>query len=317
MKYYIIIAMQSDYNAINKKHKGERKMYELIHVKGDSYYIQSPTKIGLVRLGGNDVCLIDSGNDKEAGRKVRQILDSEGFRLTAVYNTHSNADHTGGNKYLQKQTGCKIYAPGMECDFTRHPILEPSFLYGGYPCRDLRHKFLLAEGSDAEYLSESVLPEGFEIIPLEGHFFEMCGFKTADNVIYLADCLTSRETLDKYKISFIYDVDAYLKTLERVKLMQADFFVPAHAAVESDITELAQYNIDKVYEIAEKIVETCKKEPLCFEKILQRLFTEYQLTMNFEQYALVGSTVRSYLAWLKDTGRLKVIFQNNMLLWEG
>lgn len=29
-------------------------------------------------------------------------------------------------------------------DFTRHPILEPSFLYGGYPCEDLRHKFLLA-----------------------------------------------------------------------------------------------------------------------------------------------------------------------------
>ena len=55
------------------------------------------------------------------------------------------------------------------------------------------------------------------------------------------------------------------------------------------------------------------KEPLCFEAILQKLFTDYGLTMNFEQYVLVGSTVRSYLAWLKDIGRLNGLFENNML----
>ena len=38
--------------------------------------------------------------------------------------------------------------------------------------------------------------------------------------------------------------------------------------------------------------------------------------MSFEQYVLVGSTVRSYLAWLKDTGRLNSLFDKNMLLWQ-
>ena len=38
--------------------------------------------------------------------------------------------------------------------------------------------------------------------------------------------------------------------------------------------------------------------------------------MNFEQYVLVGSTVRSYLAWLKDTSRLNAVFEDNMLLWQ-
>lgn len=68
-------------------------------------------------------------------------------------------------------------------------------------------------------------------------------------------------------------------------------------------------------EIGAKIVELCT-EPLCFEQILQRLFEAYGLNMNFEQYALVGSTVRSYLAWLKDTGQITSRFENHLLLWE-
>ena len=50
-------------------------MYELIQVSERTYYIQSPAKIGLVKLDENNVCLIDSGNDKDAGRRVRRILE--------------------------------------------------------------------------------------------------------------------------------------------------------------------------------------------------------------------------------------------------
>ena len=290
-------------------------MYELIQINERNYYIQSPAKIGLIKLNGQDVCLIDSGNDKDAGRKIRQIITANGWHLTAIYNTHSNADHIGGNKYLQGQTGCKIYAPGIDCAFTRYPLLEPSFLYGGFPFKDLRHKFLMAQESDALELTNDALPDGFQMIPLPGHFFDMVGFRTSDDVVYLADCLSSRETLDKYQIGFIYDVAAYLKTLETVKSMQAMMFVPAHAAASEEISDLAQYNIDKVMEIAEGILSICG-QPLCFESILKKLFDEYALEMSFEQYVLVGSTVRSYLAWLKDTGRLNSLFDKNMLFWQ-
>ena len=290
-------------------------MYELIQATDKTYYIQSPAKIGLVKLNEEEVCLIDSGNDKDAGRKVRQLLDKNGWKLKAIYNTHSNADHIGGNKYLQAQTGCKVYAPGIECAFTKYPILEPAFLYGGYPCRDLRHKFLLAQESDAEPLTAESLPEGFELIELPGHFFDMAGFRTPDDVVFLADCLSSMETLNKYQIGFIYDVAAYLETLEKVKKLKARMFIPAHAEATEDISGLAQYNIDKVHEIAEHIMEICH-DLICFEDILQKLFTGYGLAMNFEQYVLVGSTVRSYLSWLRDSGRMDVEFADNRLLWK-
>lgn len=289
-------------------------MYELVQVTENCYYIQSPAKIGLVKLEEGDVCLIDSGNDKGTGRKIRQILDANGWRLRAIYNTHSNADHIGGNKYLQTQTGCDIFAPGIERDFTRHPILEPSFLYGGFPPQSLRHKFLMAQESEADELTPESMPTGLRILPLAGHFFDMVGYVSNDGAAYLADCLSSAETLEKYQITFVYDVEAYLRTLETVKMLDARVFIPAHAAATGNISPLAQKNIDKVHEIAETILKICIV-PLPFESILQQLFQAFGLAMSIEQYMLVGSTVRSYLSWLNSTGRMGYFFEQNQMLW--
>jgi len=287
-------------------------VYELCKAGENSYYLECPAKIGICLTGKEEVCLIDSGNDKDAGKKVRQILEHNGWSLKKILNTHSHADHIGGNHYLQGQTGCKIYAPGMEKDFINHPIMEPTFLYGGYPPKDLKHKFLMAQESEAELLTQEILPEGMSILDIPGHSYDMAGFRTSDDVVFLADCLSSKDTLEKYQISFLTDVAAYLSTLEMVKTLKAKLFIPAHAA--EDIVPLAQLNIDKVNEIAEQILHLCQ-EPRSFEMILQMLFQSYGLTMNFEQYVLVGSTVRSYLAWLKDTGKIDVSFEQAIPLW--
>lgn len=290
-------------------------MYELIQVTDTSYYIQSPAKMGLYKVSQDQVCLIDSGNDKDAGKKVKKILDGKGWTLRMILNTHSHADHIGGNQYLQKQTGCRIYAPEIERDFTEHPVLEPSFLYGACPPKDLRHKFLMAQGSEVQVLTETCLPDGLELLALPGHSWNMVGFRTEDDVVYLADCLSSEATLEKYQISFLVDVGAYLSTLKKVQDMKAKLFIPAHAEPTEDIAPLAQRNIDKVYETAEAILGICR-EPAAFETILQRLFDRYQLTMTFEQHALVGSTVRSYLTWLKEQGQLQAAIEDNRWIWK-
>jgi len=290
-------------------------MYELNQVSENCFYIQSPAKIGLIKLNETDVCLIDSGNDKEAGKKVRQILEINNWNLKAIYNTHSNADHIGGNKYLQTQTGCKIYAPSIESAFTKYPILEPSFLYGGFPFNDLKHKFLMAQESEVEVLTENDLPKTMSVIDLKGHFFDMVGFKHSDGVAYLADCLSSKNILDKYKITFIYDVRSFLETLNKVKQIDAKIFIPSHSEVTENIKDLAQYNIDTVNEIADLIVNLLQTS-MTFEKLLKSLFDNYNLIMTPEQYVLVGSTVRSYLSYLKEKGGIEFEFVENEMIWK-
>ena len=288
-------------------------MYELIEAGANTWYIECPSKIGVCRTPSG-IYTIDSGNDKDAGRKVRQIFDREGWTLTGILNTHSHADHAGGNKYLQNNYKCGIFADATEVAFIEHPILESAYLFGGFPPSDLRHKFLMAQESAAKPLTDAAFPKDITPVPLPGHYFGQTGYKTADGVFFIADSLCSRETLDKYTITVLYDVKAELATLDLLESAEAKLFVPAHAAASEDISELVRYNRQKIFEVKEHILEICS-EPHTFEEVLQMIFTDYNLTMNFEQYVLVGSTVKSYLAWLKEEKQLEVLFENNRLLW--
>ena len=290
-------------------------MYELEQVGRQSYYINSPAKIGIYRQTDTDIYLIDSGNDKEAGKKVLKIAKQNGWTIKGILNTHSNADHIGGNRYIQEQTGCPIFAGGIEAAFTRYPLLEPSFLYGGYPFKELRGKFLMAKESEVTDFSSPDYPKEVEIIPLPGHFFDMVGFRTPDNTVFLADCVSSPTTLEKYGVTFIYDVAQYLSTLDMIEGLKASMFVPSHAEPTTDIKPLASVNRAKIYEIEGVISEICAV-PQTIDSIIQSVFKRYNLTMTVEQYVLVGSTVRSYLSWMKDNDKLEIVIDAHSLRWQ-
>ena len=111
------------------------------------------------------------------------------------------------------------------------------------------------------------------------------------------------------------DIESYLSTLETVKRLEAALFIPSHTAPTEDISPLAEYNIKKVAEVCECITDICAKAHTT-EEIITELFTRYGLAMNFEQYALVGSTVRSYLTYLMDKRSVIPYFNENKLLFE-
>lgn len=290
-------------------------MYELIRVGENTYYIDCPSKMGIYHMGEGDVCLIDSGNDKETGKKLLKIIEAQGWSLKRILCTHSHADHIGGNRFLQEKTGCRIFGAGIDRVFMEHPILEPTMLYGGYPHKALRNKFLMAQESRVEELTEAVLPRGLSMRRLDGHSLSMLGIKTDDDIWFLADSLTSEAILEKYHISFLYDVEAYLNSLETVCQLEGCLFIPAHAAPLEQIEPLVQTNREKAMELMELILSLCQTK-LGFEELLKRVFDHYGLTLDFSQYVLSGSTLRSYLSYLLDRGKLKAQFLDNRLFWE-
>ena len=97
---------------------------ELIKVGEKTYYIKNPTNIGIYKINDNDVYIIDAGNDSEAGKKILKIINENGWNLKGIINTHSNADHIGGNKLIQDRTGSIILGNKIE----KHEFLR-AFLF--------------------------------------------------------------------------------------------------------------------------------------------------------------------------------------------
>lgn len=285
---------------------------ELIQVGEKTYYIKNPTNIGIYKVDDENVYLIDSGNDKEAGKKILKIIDENNWKVKGIISTHSNADHVGGNKLIQDRTNCIIIANKIEKAITENPIIEPSILYGANPPKELRNKFLMAQESKVEDLSN--LPEGLEYIELKGHYFDMIGIKTSDDVYFLGDSLFSQETIDKYHIFFIYDVKEYLNTLDNLKELKGKLFIPSHCEATTNINDLIELNRNKIEEIIDKILNFLNVERT-LEDIIKYLFDTYNLQMNISQYYLNGATIKSYLSYLKEEDKVDYLFKNNIMYW--
>ena len=290
-------------------------MYELIQAGEKTFYIDCPAKIGIYRLNEEEVCLIDSGNDKDAGKKALRILEGKGWKLNMILNTHFHADHIGGNQYLQQKTDCTIYGWGSDRVFTECPLLEPAFLFGAYPPKELQHKALMAKESHVTQLREEDLPQGLSLIPLPGHSDGQFGIRTDDDVIFLADCLVGENILQKYRISYIFDVRRYLDTLEKVKTLSAELFIPAHGKVCSDIVPLAEANIRNTLEVMEDIFSLCR-EKISFDDCMAAVFAKYDLPFDMVQHALNSCTVKSMLAYLHEEGRVDIVTEDNHLYWQ-
>jgi len=300
----------------NDKINYERRyrMFELVKVSGNDSYIDCPAKIGLVKVSDSEVVLIDSGSDKDAGKKVLKILDANHWNVKAVYNTHSHADHIGGNRLIQERTGCEIYAKGLETVFANNPELEPIGLYGGLPFHDLENKFLKAQASSVREISGTEGNDNLNLLPLPGHSPDMTGFLTKDGTAYIGDSVASEETLKKYGICYMWNYKEAIASLEFLKTVDAKCFVPAHAPATADIRPLADANIEAIRSVRDAVLELCTT-PCTFETLLKRLFDRYGLTMNVQQYALTGSTLRSYLSALYTEVEAGFRFAGNEMIW--
>lgn len=286
---------------------------ELTKLGEKTYCIQNPTNIGIYKLDDEKVCLIDTGNDKESGRKILKIINEQNWQVECIINTHSNADHVGGNKFIQDRTNCKILSSKIETAIINNPELEPAFLYGAMPLNELNNKFLLAKESNCQVIDNN-LPEGLEYFTLKGHFIDMIGIKTSDNIYFLGDSIFSEETINKYHIFFIYDVEKYLQTLDFLETLNGTFYIPSHVKPLTDLKELIKLNKNKINEICNAILNACQN-PTTTEEIIKNIFDTYNLEININQYALLGSTIKSYLTYLNNQNRVEYFFKDNLLYW--
>lgn len=287
-------------------------MYELHHLKGNTYYIDGVTNVGLYKLNDTDCVLIDCGH-KEEGPVLESLLRRYKLKLKYIVNTHSHADHSGANLYLMKQTGCMVVTSRIERAFLRDSKLDIGFLYGGYPLDEYDSRLMHID-DQKEIYSLKELPRDLYSFNLPGHHYGMIGIRTPDGVHFVADSIVSKALLDTQHVVLIYDVKGYLETLDFLKTLDGNIIVPAHAEVTTEISDLVEYNRSQIYKNMDLIINYLDKERTV-EDVTAYVFNYYDLKISYNKYMIITSTIKSYLSYLSNEGKIKNYFKNNKLVF--
>ncbi|GAB6157651.1 MBL fold metallo-hydrolase [Desulfotomaculum varum] len=286
----------------------------------DSVYIyKAPTNIGIITNDDREAVLIDTGIDESIARKLLREVETAGFHVKYIINTHSHADHIGGNPFITGRTGALVCASALETPFIEHTIFEPVMLSGGAsPWKELRNKFLQAKPSSVTMqLSDGPvnlcgLP--LAIVSLPGHSLGQIGVMY-DGVLFCGDAYISSDLLNKHGIPYNVDIRLYLASLEKLESFACDWYVPSHGVPSQDVASDLACNRSKVNELLEQIAGWLTV-PWEAEELVAQLCAQLGVNAaNPGLFFLYRTAVIAYLSYLYEQGRIKTFIQDNRLLW--
>ena len=285
---------------------------ELKQIGPETCCIEHDTNIGIHFTDDGRMYLIDTGS-KGDGEKIDEILSREGWVPSCIINTHTHIDHIGGNEFLMRKYGIPAYCTDYDMAFAHYSELEAAYMNGGYPAEKLRTIFA-HPGMIGFRSIEKETPDGIDWTYLPGHSFGMIGIRTSDDIWFLGDSYLSRNFLKQYTFGFIYNVEAYIDTLKKLKEFKGALFVPSHGIIETDIVPTLEQNLRSVTEMCGMICETCR-EYRGQDEILQQMYERLRMHARPAQHALLSSTVKSYLTYLQDRNKLECRFVDNIMKW--
>ena len=285
---------------------------ELKQIGPKTFCIEHDTNIGIHFTDDGRMYLIDTGS-KGDGEKIDEILSREGWVPSCIINTHTHIDHIGGNEFLMRKYGIPAYCTDYDMAFAHYSELEAAYMNGGYPAEKLRTIFA-HPGMIGFRSLEKETPDGIDWTYLPGHSFGMIGIRTSDDIWFLGDSYLSRSFLKQYTFGFIYNVEAYIDTLKKLKEFKGALFVPSHGILETDIVPSLEQNLRSVTEMCGMICETCR-EYCGQDEILQQMYERLRMHARPAQHALLSSTVKSYLTYLQDRNKLECRFVDNIMKW--
>ncbi len=273
----------------------------------------------IVDTGAGRAVLIDSGQDKDYGRRIRRALEGLELTLAAIVTTHSHADHFGGNAYLLRQfPDAEVFAPAIEANLIRAPYLEPVYLFhGARPLPELTGKWLQAEPSPVHHEVEAgtieVAGVPLTLLDTRGHAHRQLSV-LVDGVLLAADAVFGEGTLERYPLPFAQDVEGQLAAFDTVAGSAADVALPGHGEATHDIRRLAQRNRETVEAAADAITRACDGGST--EDVLASATGELGIDMtDLPRYHLNFCTVSAYLGYLRTQGRVEARLERGRLRW--
>lgn len=299
-----------------------------IRLSKSVYCLLDHTNIGIIE-DVDYLILVDSGLNSENASEIDKLIQTTfNKKIGAIINTHSNADHAGGNKYFSEKYNCKIYTTPKESAFLENPYLESALIWGAHPFDKIRTSYFECEKSIATDLvnenSQIKLNNGtiIKFISLPGHFIDMIGIFISDidekNTIFLGDSIFGAQMITKYNISYMINVSEFKNTLDKIIKINSDFYIPSHGTIitsKEELIRVAKMNKNEIDKIQNYLLFICST-PMQFDDILANVFNEYHIRTTASQIVLIGSTIKNHLTDLYCNKKLEMICNDGRMFWK-
>lgn len=304
----------------------------VINISDCIYYISGPTNIGIIeeRLSDtkSNLYMIDSGCNTEDGKRIfteiTEYFSQKDITIKAIINTHSHADHCGANNYIQQKTNCEIWITENEQGSLINPFLQPIISWGGNPLPEINSSYYVAEKTVPNKIinpnEKFTLLNGIKIsfINLPGHYFEMVGILCENDnkkVLFASDGIFGRKNIGKYWIPFLYDVKEFKNSLDTISSLNTDFCIPGHGEPTSQIEETVELNKIAIISNEQCILEALKYKEQTQEDILKYVADKNEINLHIAQYMLIGCTIKAYLTFLYNEGKISYHIKENKMYW--
>ncbi len=281
---------------------------EIENVSGNTYYFPGSTAIGMYREGKR-VTIIDTGIDENKIRKIFNYIINESLTLENVIISHSHADHSGGNDFLQKRGFTKFFSSEIEAFFLKNPQFFPYILFGSSYPEFLNTKFIVPAKTEHVYPVSSL--KNFKIFEFEGHAFGMVVLKTPDNIVFLADTMFSEKIIEKHPIPFHIDTEKYINAMDSAEKIDADGYIISHGGFYKSISDLKKINVGAI----EKIIEIIEKNlPETMENLYSLVLSDLKMEMREKwEYFLNRVPFLAILKYMEKNGRVVMEQKENKI----
>ncbi len=286
----------------------------------DIYYLAGGVNCGILETGDGGCLIVDTGNSEDSGKKILKSCRAAGLEPRAIVNTHSHADHYGGNAYLVKHLEIPVYAPIFEESILHYPILEPIYLWSGARApKELHNKFLLAAPSPAKVLNEAgkckIAGLEIELLEVSGHAHIQFAVLVGE-VLFAADAVFGANILEKYPLSFMVDIENAREAIETVRNCGAKIILPGHGEPTTDVNALCDANLAALERANQAVLIACQDKGTTPE-ILSRVCAMLEINMtDLTRYVLNQTAVLAHLTDLEEHGMIEHRIVQNTLVWQ-